>query len=337
MPTYGFTGTVDDLQFARMQALAGPRVAVETPTAWAPTVTANAREVSVAAGSGWLPGLRHETTGATTIANATNSSGSTRYDLVVWRADWTAKTVTLTAITGTPGAGVPAAITKSMLTTGVVYDLPVVVCRTVSGGGAYTTPDLYDLRPYGAVGHLVVPDGTFLASHDLVPGQRWKVANTGITYVVDSAGALVVDDWIYTAYKTAQETKTNTTMTADGHLFASVQANKIYTWHLHVVYNGPTACAMKMDFTVPSGASIHGSFLCGGSGSSTQHGFAGSIQITPVTGIATSTGTDMALDMWGTLVVAGTAGTVTWRRAQDVASGTLALGIGSYLQLIRQS
>jgi hypothetical protein len=187
--TFGFTGALSDLDYGRMMALKGPRVAVETPTSWTPTVTGAARTVSIAAGSGYMLGLRHETTGAQTVAQATNATGSPRVDLVVWRADYTAKTVTLTAITGSSSTVAPS-ITKTALATGVVYDFPICVCITPNGAGAYSAGDIRDIRPYGGLGGLVVPQAEFISAHDLVPGQRWAVEGTSREYVVNSAGAL---------------------------------------------------------------------------------------------------------------------------------------------------
>lgn len=223
MATYGFTGTISDINFARMQALVGPRVCVEGPTHWAITNTGTARQVSVAAGNGKLPGLRHETTGATTVANASNVSGSDRYDLIVWRANFTAKTVTLTAISGTPGAGVPPAITKDLLVAGVTYDFPICVCRTASGGGAYAPSDLYDIRVWGGAGGLVVPQQLFLTAHDLVPGQRYTVDGTSTAYVVNNAGALQFDS--IRRYSEATQTGSGSLTAATTATIATVTIN----------------------------------------------------------------------------------------------------------------
>lgn len=174
MPTYGFTGTVNDLNFARMQALSGARVGVESSTAWAPTATVTDRTVSLAAGNGLLPGLRHETTSAATVQCAANASGSTRFDLIVARANFTAKTVTFTAITGTPGAGAPPAASRTLLATGVEYDFPIVVCRVISGGGAFTAAtDLFDVRLWGGLGgpYTVAQESFASNVHQLVQGS----------------------------------------------------------------------------------------------------------------------------------------------------------------------
>lgn len=193
MATFGFTGTVDDLTFSRIHALGLPRVAVESPTSWTPSPTGVARQVSFAAGNGRILGLRDERAGAFTVANASHPGGADRYDIIVMRADFTAKTVTPTAITGTVGAGIPPAITKTVLGVGAVYDFPLVVCRTTSANGVYAPTDLYDLRCWGGSGGLAVAQQQFLTSHDLVPGQKWTVNGTSLSYIVNSSGSLQLD------------------------------------------------------------------------------------------------------------------------------------------------
>jgi hypothetical protein len=213
VPTTGFEGTVNDAEFARLLATAGPRYLAQGSADWAVTPTGVARQVSIAAGVGRLLGVRHETTGATTVTNATNSSGSDRYDIIVWRGDWTANTVTATAITGTPGAGIPAAITKSLLTTGAVYDGPICVCKTVSGGGVYSASDIFSLVPYGGVGQIMVPQLSFISSHDQVPGQIWTDAGSGMSFRVNTAGTSLVflgPAWAELRQTTAQTLANNT-------------------------------------------------------------------------------------------------------------------------------
>lgn len=190
MAVFGFTGSVSDLTFARMQALMGPRVSVEGPTHWAPTVTGADRTVSFAAGNGYILGLRDERAGAFTLQQAANATGANRVDLFVMRANWTAKTITPTTITGSSPTVAPA-ITRTALTTGDVYDFPLCVAITPNGGGAYSAGAIRDIRAYGGLGHLEVPQPEFIAAHDLVPGQRWRVESNGMEYVVNPAGALV--------------------------------------------------------------------------------------------------------------------------------------------------
>lgn len=191
MAVVGFTGTIDDKQFSRLAALAGPRVGVESPTAWAPTPTVGVdRSVTFAVGAGHILGLRDDRAGTFAVAQAANATGANRVDLIVMRANWTAKTVTPTAITGSSPT-VPPAITKTLLATGDVYDFPICVCITPNGGGAYSAGDIRDIRAYGGSGGLVVPQPDYLAVHDMVPGQRWLVASTGVWYEVSSAGVPV--------------------------------------------------------------------------------------------------------------------------------------------------
>lgn len=211
MPTYGFAGTINDLNFARLHALGSARAVVENSTSWVPSVTATARQVSFTAGNVLLPGLRFETTGASVVANAVNSSGSTRLDLIVLRADWVAKTVTLTAITGSSSTVAPTP-SRTLMATGTVYDIPLVVCRTISGGGAYSGSDLFDVRLWGGVGGAYsAAQATHLYVNDLTIGQEVLDNSTGKRYRVEPSGTLTevgVGGKIYDQVSTADYTLT---------------------------------------------------------------------------------------------------------------------------------
>lgn len=348
MPAVGFDGTVAEQDFARILALSGPRSIVASPTDWAISVTANPREISVAAGTGLLPGLKWNTTGASTVANATNSSGSTRYDLIVWRGDWSANTVTLTAITGTPGLGVPPTATYSLMAAGSVYDLPICVCRTISGGGAYTlATDIFDIRPYGGVGGLVVPQIQFAYRHDLVPGQLWIDASTGRHYRVDSTPALVemgIDGISTIKYKTADEdVAASTGLQDDNHLVIPVAANSIYTIECGLIVSGSVGGDLQWQFSYPANAWMaqggHGLHNSVTSNSGTMEAIA-YVKDTASPSLSSNFGTvalgsPVLVRLSAILITGATAGNVTLRWAQFAASGTTRLHEGSWMRAIR--
>ncbi|HEX6471151.1 MAG TPA: hypothetical protein VF069_18775, partial [Streptosporangiaceae bacterium] len=114
----------------------------------------------------------------------------------------------------------------------------------------------------------------------------------------------------------------------------AVQANSVYSLQLRGIYNAPVAGGMRLQFALPAGAALsNGMFLCGGTGSATQHGANSSATglLTGISGIAA----DAALDVRHRLVTSATPGNVTLQWAQDAASGTTTLRSGSDLLLER--
>lgn len=264
MAVVGFTGTIDDKQFSRLIALMGPRVSVESPTAWAPSVTGGVdRSVTFAAGAGRILGLRDDRGGTFAVAQAVNATGANRIDLIVMRANWTAKTVTPTAITGS-SATVPPAINKTLLATGDTYDFPICVCITPNGGGAYSAGDIRDIRAYGGSGGLVIPQPEYLSVHDMVPGQRWQVASTDVWYEVDNAGVPIpIGPEVVSTNGSGSGTVTSNVYTAS--LTAGTPASVAFTapptGRVDIVHNGQIQAASGNSFLameVRTGSSIGG-------------------------------------------------------------------------------
>jgi hypothetical protein len=81
-----------------------------------------------------------------TKAIAANASGSTRVDLVVLRLSRTTWDVVLTVVTGTPGAGAPAA-TQNTGTTGS-WDLPLATVSVASGAATISAANVTYVAPH---------------------------------------------------------------------------------------------------------------------------------------------------------------------------------------------
>lgn len=261
MATFGFAGSIDAKAYARMQALRGPRVCVESPSAWLPTVTAADRTVSFAAGAGYILGLRDERAGAFTVQQVANATGAVRIDLIVMRANWATSTVTPTAITGSSST-VPPAINKTVLTTGDIYDFPLCVCLTPNGGGAYAAGDIRDIRVYGGVGGLTLPQDNYITAHDLVPGQEWRIEGTGVRYIVNSTGAPIpigpsVRDQQYTIGTSASTsyTATLTGGTTCSTLFVAPPSGRVRVGLSCRSFTGATGF-IYMSFEIRSGAVV---------------------------------------------------------------------------------
>lgn len=119
--------------------------------------------------------------------------------------------------------------------------------------------------------------------------------------------------------KTATESVTSsTTFQDDNHLLLPISANSVYVFTLNIVLtSGAGAGGIKVEFAIPSGASITWTTL--GFGSTAA---AGGVSLT----------TQSGADFHGTVTTAATAGNLQVRWAQSSSSGTATtLAIGSFL------
>ena len=92
-------------------------------------VTGAAGSVNIATGAAYVYGIPYESDAVVNVAIPTPTT-STRIDRIVLRANWTAKTVRITRIAGTEGAGAPA-ITQ---TPGSIYDVKLAQVSITTGG-----------------------------------------------------------------------------------------------------------------------------------------------------------------------------------------------------------
>lgn len=110
-------------------------------------------------------------------------AGSTRVDLIVLRADWTAQTVRLTRIAGTEGAG-PPSLTQ---TDGVLWDLPLWQASITTGGAITLTDQRAYVHPNIEIETQMLVDG--------FDGDGIKIAAGALDIEpADFAGAGLEDD-----------------------------------------------------------------------------------------------------------------------------------------------
>lgn len=139
-------------QWARAQAMTGARFLVYDTSAWKPTVSTTAdRTITIAAGRGYACGVYDETTGAETVAFDPNTSGATRYDLLVARFNWATNTRSFVVIKG--GANPPPVNQTQTVDAssvnripGVQYDGVIGVAAVRPNVGTFAATDFEDLR-----------------------------------------------------------------------------------------------------------------------------------------------------------------------------------------------
>ncbi|MER6236549.1 hypothetical protein ABT185_10845 [Streptomyces clavifer] len=129
------------------------------------------------------------------------------------------------------------------------------------------------------------------------------------------------------ARKTADESVTSsTTLQNDNHLLLPVVANATYSLFLMCIFSGSTVGDIKFDWTVPSGTVLRWSDQTGASGLNTD------ADVYSAPGGATQ----VAFQIWATVVTSSTAGNVTFRWAQNASDATATIvRANSHLRLER--
>lgn len=138
------------------------------------------------------------------------------------------------------------------------------------------------------------------------------------------------------ARKTVTETVNNSAaLQNDDALFVSVAANTVYHFEGRITHNSGTTPDFKADWTYPAGLTMAYSRLgVGLAGGGNVHLLFVSDQTTVI--LDDGFAADRSFMMWGLVIVAGTAGTLQFRWAQNTAnaSNTNVLA-GSYLKLTK--
>lgn len=131
-----------------------------------------------------------------------------------------------------------------------------------------------------------------------------------------------------------------TTLAADPHLALAVSASATYLLDGFIDYDGAFgAGGLKMDFTLPAGATLRWGPLGNVVADTTQKYHSNTVNTgsLPVGTYGTG-GSHTAATLRGYLTVAGTAGTVTLRWAQSASNGTATtVYTGSWIRLERYS
>lgn len=143
--------------------------------------------------------------------------------------------------------------------------------------------------------------------------------------------------------KGATESVTSsTTLQTDDHFVHAVSANAVYTMNAYIIYDGAAATAggLKLQFTVPSGASLTWTnFGVNGAGSGTLTEYnvvteqAGAAS---PRGVGTNSTTQMSCRPCGILITSSTSGNLSLLWAQFTSNATATRIIGtSFLELKR--
>lgn len=236
----GYTGTVDQVDEARRFALGGGgRFRVLSTTDWAPTASASVnRTVNIAAGTAAACGVLDITTAVDSVAFATNTGGTDRFDAVVATFDWAALTVTFRVVQGT---SVPPAVVRTGTTVdatkinwlpGTRYDAVIAIIRVRPSVALLAPADLYDCRPWGDWRMLNVASATYIDQIDADAGARVRDSG-GTTYQKQTDGT-----WAYAttvldhatgrvALATTTQVATTTALTATVTLTAIPVASRI--------------------------------------------------------------------------------------------------------------
>lgn len=102
--------------------------------------------VIVEPGSALVQGRWYLNDADLSVAIASNASGSTRIDIVVLEADFTAQTVRIAVVQGTPAAGLPA-----LTQTGLIWQIPLAYLTLASGFTTIAASAITDLRHYANI------------------------------------------------------------------------------------------------------------------------------------------------------------------------------------------
>lgn len=193
--TNGFgENSYNDVAWAQaMAATVGP-FKVADINAWRPTVVPGSdRTVSIAPGLAVGCGVRAFNTGPAQVTSPVNSTTTTRWDAIVARFNWDAESVSFLALPGSSQTLPPITTSTSDAARinripGVMYDALIGVATIDPGTGAFGSNDLFDVRPFGGEGALVVPQGFFAEQVDAAPGTRLIIEASGRQLLRSSTG-----------------------------------------------------------------------------------------------------------------------------------------------------
>lgn len=113
-------------------------------------------------------------TSTKTHAITSNSSGSTRYDLVVARANWTTNVVEFDVLAGTPGAGTAPAVTRNT----AQWEIPLAVVTVVNGAVTIAAADVKDARQWGGPPVMTTTDDFNYWGDRISSCSRYNVSST---------------------------------------------------------------------------------------------------------------------------------------------------------------
>lgn len=145
----GYDGTINEVEFAKLMAIAGLRYAVNGPTDFQAAAVPGNRQVTVGPGIAYGVGVKSSSSANELVTFPTPSAGA--WHLVIVRRDWAANTSVVMAIAGattttvtptSPPTSYPAGLNQNP---GVLDDQPIAWVWVNAGSTALS---VYDLRTY---------------------------------------------------------------------------------------------------------------------------------------------------------------------------------------------
>lgn len=137
--------------------------------------------IIVEPGSALAQGIFYLNDADKSVSIASNASGSTRIDIIVLEADYTAQKVRIDVVLGTPGAGVPA-LTQSV---GSIWQIPLAYLTLASGYASIPQTLITDWREYANIPNAIGID---------VTNSSGITLEQGAAVIWLAAGGLAVDD-----------------------------------------------------------------------------------------------------------------------------------------------
>jgi len=147
--------------------------------------------VDVNLGSAVVQGKWYENTAVESFTISANGSGNPRIDTIILRADYTAQTVRLVLLTGTPAA-TPAAPTLTQ-TAGVTWEIPIADIEVANGFSTISQENIVNRQDWANVPNQISVVVTNADSVDLVPGEpvRFSASTNQAVRIGNSSTALL--------------------------------------------------------------------------------------------------------------------------------------------------
>lgn len=163
------------------------------------------------------------------------------------------------------------------------------------------------------------------------------VLAAGAKLRASTLSALIIEARSVGANKTStQNVNNSTTFTNDTEIVVAGVANAVYDCFLHIIYNSSTVADFKTQLSLPAGATAANWSYRAEPGATLLTGIAGASA--GIQSGSFGTGADEVLDMWGLVIMSGTAGNIQLQWAQNTLEvSNTAVKAGSYLRMNRIS
>lgn len=198
----GYGGAVTQESWARLSHLHGHSYAVtgndtvNEKDAWAVTPAVGDRAIAIAPGIGFGHGVLDETSDTETMFIPAVTSGTSRYDLVVARRDWSTKTTTFALVSGASARTLPVRANNP----GFLDEHPIALVKVNAGSTAIA--EVVDLRVWATDGGMVATEAlvrTFLnhlGARIKIAGEIWSyehITPTTVDWVNEDGSGPWVD------------------------------------------------------------------------------------------------------------------------------------------------